>query len=305
MTNHGVPDQRDDAGVEGADDYGLIALAIQYLDEHLTDQPDLDELAQHLSVSKFHLQRVFQRWAGVSPKKFLQCLTLAYARSKLAEDHPVLDVAYDAGLSSPGRLYDLTVNLLAMTPGQVRQLGAGAEVVYGMHRTPFGMCLISMTELGITGLSFVDPGDPAARDPSAQIAVKWPLASLRRDQEATGRVIAQIFSHHPLTPGTPLRAVVTGSRFQVKVWEALLDVPVGELRTYEQIAAATGNPRAAQAVGQAIGRNPLAYLIPCHRVIRKTAAFGGYRWGLERKRAIVAWEAARIAGPDWAAPTPG
>jgi AraC family transcriptional regulator of adaptative response/methylated-DNA-[protein]-cysteine methyltransferase len=182
-----------------------------------------------------------------------------------------------------------------MTPGQVKERGAGTEIFYGVHRTPFGKSLISMTNFGIAGLSFVGRDDPAGSDAIDQLAAKWPLASLRQDQESTGRAIARIFSRDPVAPGTPLRAVVTGSRFQVKVWEALLNIPMGQLRTYEQIAAATGNPRAAQAVGQAIASNPLAYLIPCHRVIRKTAAFCGYRWGIERKRAIVAWEAARVA----------
>jgi len=276
----------------GARDYERIARAIGYLRRHAGDQPDLAAAARHVNLSEHHFQRVFTRWAGVSPKRFLQYLTVEHAKSRLATAHGVLDVAGTVGLSGPGRLHDLFVTLEAMTPGEYKAGGAGLAIQYGAHETPFGRALVAMTARGICGLQFIDD----ERAGIEQLRRQWPIAELRRSPAATAPVAERLFGPLASRPNAPLALLVKGSNFQVKVWRALLELPFGSLATYGSIAARIGAPSAARAVGAAVGANPIAWLIPCHRVIRESGALGGYRWGMERKSAMLGWEAARFSG---------
>jgi len=282
---------------QAAADYELVAAAIEYLETHHTAQPDLDQVAAPLGVSPAHLQRVFRRWAGISPKRFLQFLTVEHAKELLAQSHSVLDAAYDAGLSSPSRLHDLFVTVEAMTPGEFKAGGAGLTIAYGFHATPFGECLVGVTQRGVCALAFV--GADGRTGEVDALAARWPRARLMPDASQTAAVAAAIFA--PLSaPGdgaapasrAPIRLLLAGTNFQVKVWEALLRVPPGQVTTYADVATAVGLPSASRAVGSAVGANPVAYLIPCHRVIRKTGAIKDYRWGSTRKKAILGWEAA-------------
>ena len=274
-----------------ARDYERIGRAIAYLRRHAGEQPDLAAAARHVNLSEHHFQRLFTRWAGVSPKRFVQYLTVEHAKSRLARAGSVLDLASAVGLSGPGRLHDLFVTLEAMSPGEYRAGGAGLSIRYGVHESPFGPALLAMTERGVCGLRFVE-GD---REGAAWLRRNWPEAGLRHDEAGTAPVVEQIFQ--PLTVGTtrPLALLVKGSNFQVKVWRALLELPLGSLTSYGQIAARIGAPGSARAVGGAVGANPIAWLIPCHRVIRETGLLGGYRWGPDRKAAMLGWEAARCA----------
>lgn len=273
-----------------AADYALVAQAIAYLEEHFQSQPSLEELAAHLHVSPFHLQRVFTRWAGISPKRFLQFLTVDYAKALLDESRSVLDAAYEAGLSGPGRLHDLFVTLEAVTPGEFKNQGAGLEIVYGRHDTPFGECLLAATPRGICALNFLNGGGWEAA--VEQLRRDWPAATLREDAQATAPLVAQVFAQEHNQQMQPLRLLVKGTNFQVQVWSALLRIPPGAVWTYGDIARAIDAPNAARAVGSAIGANPVAYLIPCHRVIRAGGLVRDYRWGATRKKAMLGWEAA-------------
>jgi len=273
-------------------DYERIARVIRYLDEHHTEQPGLAELADGLGLTPFHFHRLFSNWAGVTPKDFLQCLTLAHAKALLNQGETVLDAALNAGLSGPGRLHDLCVNLESTSPGEMKSGGAQWTLIAGFAESPFGTCLIAEGPRGICHLSFVESGDEAAA--WKQLQADWPNAKLRRSGTAAAGIARQIFTlPAEWNSHRPLRAFVTGTAFQVRVWRALLEVAPGQLTTYGRLAEAVGKPPAARAVGTAVGQNPLAYLIPCHRVIRETGAVGDYRWGRIRKRAILAWEGAR------------
>lgn len=273
-------------------DYTLVAQAIQYLGQRFQEQPSLEDLAAHLHVSPFHLQRVFSRWAGISPKRFLQFLTVDYAKSRLMAAQSVLDAAYDAGLSSPGRLHDLFVTLEAVTPGEYKSQGEGLEISVGRHLTPFGECLLAATPRGIVALNFLD-ADNTWEEALAALRKSWPAAIITVDDTATAPLAAQIFSPQ-VNALSPLRILVKGTNFQVKVWEALLRIPHGAICTYSDIARTINNPAAVRAVGSAIGANAVAYLIPCHRVIRQGGLISDYRWGATRKRAIISWEAAHL-----------
>ena len=272
-------------------DYARVEKAIRYLDENFRRQPELAEVAAAVGLSEYHFQRLFRRWAGVTPKRFLQFLTAEYARGLLQESSTVLEAAYEAGLSGPGRLHDLLVNVDGVTPGEARRLGAGVVIRYGVHPSPFGECLVAATDRGVCAITFLDDRGEAAA--LAGVSARWPNADLRRDPGATAPLAERIFAAGDRDP-VPLH--LDGTNFQIRVWEALLRVPGGSLVTYEQIATSLGSPTAVRAVGTAVGRNPIAYAIPCHRVIRKTGAFGEYRWGPARKRAILGWEAARSYG---------
>lgn len=272
-------------------DYERIARVIRYLDEHHTEQPGLAELADCVGLTPFHFHRLFSAWAGVTPKDFLQCLTLAHARALLDQGETILDTALDAGLSGPGRLHELCVRLESASPGEVKTRGARWTITAGFAESPFGTCLIAESPRGICRLAFVDNGDEDAA--SKRLREIWRNARLRRDDSIAAETARKIFklpaerNSHP-----PLRAFVTGTAFQIRVWRALLQVPQGRLTTYSRLAEAVGNPGAARAVGTAVGQNPLAYLIPCHRVIRETGVVGGYRWGRNRKRAMLIRETA-------------
>jgi AraC family transcriptional regulator of adaptative response/methylated-DNA-[protein]-cysteine methyltransferase len=272
--------------------YERIAQVIRYLDAHHPEQPGLAELAGHLGLSPFHFHRLFSDWAGVTPKDFLQCLTLAYAQRRLRAGQSILDTALEAGFSGPGRLHDLCVTLEAASPGELKSGGEGWRLVFGFAETPFGEAITAEGPRGICYLAFVDRQDRRAAQAALQEA--WPAAELARDDQAGARLAAQVFNRYKVGDEPPsLRALVRGSAFQTRVWKALLRVPPGSLVTYGRLAAAIGQPSAARAVGSAVGSNPLAYLIPCHRVIRETGVLGGYRWGAQRKRAMVAWESSQ------------
>jgi AraC family transcriptional regulator of adaptative response/methylated-DNA-[protein]-cysteine methyltransferase len=277
-------------------DYERIARVLRYLDENHTDQPDLTTLAQHVGLSQHHFHRLFTSWAGITPKDFLQCLTLAHAKEMLRQGKSVLDAALDTGLSSPGRLHDLCVSLESASPGEVKSGGEGWTITVGFADSPFGTCLIGESHRGLCHLSFADSNDKSAA--LAEVKSQWPRAKLQRDDIAASKLANRIF--HPTTvrnSQTPLRAFVWGTPFQVRVWRALLQVQRGTLVSYGGLAAAVDQPTAARAVGSAVGQNQLAYLIPCHRVIRETGVLGDYRWGRVHKRAILAWENSPRSAP--------
>jgi AraC family transcriptional regulator of adaptative response/methylated-DNA-[protein]-cysteine methyltransferase len=272
-------------------EYERIARVIRYLDERHAEQPDLERLAEVAGLSPFHFHRLFSAWAGVTPKDFLQCLTLAHAKALLRKGTSVLDAALGSGLSGPGRLHDLCVILEAATPGEVKSGGAGWTLSAGFADSPFGRCLIGESPRGICHLSFIDAGDGAAE--LAALKENWPRARLRRDDATAVRLAGGIFEPPDRGHARPaLRAFVKGTAFQVRVWRALLQVQPGMLVSYGRLAASLDKPAAARAVGTAVGHNPMAWLIPCHRVIRETGVIGEYRWGPVRKRAMLAWESA-------------
>lgn len=277
-------------------DYERIARVIRYLDERHAEQPDLARLAEVAGLSPFHFHRLFSAWAGITPKDFLRCLTLAHAKALLREGLSVLDAALASGLSGPGRLHDLCVILEAATPGEVKSGGADWTISAGFADSPFGRCLIGVSPRGICHLSFIDAGDGAAD--LAALHENWPRARLQRDDANAARLARRIFERPARRPARPaLRAIVKGTTFQVRVWRALMQVQPGTLVSYGRLAAALEKPAAARAVGTAVGRNPLAWLIPCHRVIRETGVIGDYRWGPVRKRAMVAWESGEQSPP--------
>ncbi|MFN7087800.1 MAG: methylated-DNA--[protein]-cysteine S-methyltransferase [Burkholderiales bacterium] len=279
-------------GAAAARDYRRIARAIGYLQQHAGAQPDLAEIAREVHLSEYHFQRLFTRWAGVSPKRFLQFLTVAEVRRRLAETPSVSDLAAEVGLSGPGRLHDLFVAVEAMTPGEARLQGAGLDIRYGAPDTRFGRALIATTARGICALHFVDGID----DARAHLAAQWPRARLVHDPRAAAALARRIFAPLETAAPRPLALLVKGTNFQLKVWRALLALPAKAVTTYGDLAASLGVPTAARAVGAAVGANPIAYLIPCHRVIRASGVLTGYRWGAERKAAILAWEAAQRSG---------
>jgi AraC family transcriptional regulator, regulatory protein of adaptative response / methylated-DNA-[protein]-cysteine methyltransferase len=272
-------------------DYRLVAQAIEYLDERRLEQPSLEEVANRVGASAFHLQRVFTRWAGISPKRFLQYLTLEHAKTLLAESRPVLDAAYGSGLSGPGRLHDLFVTVEAVTPGEYKAQGAGLTIRYGRHSTPFGECLLGVTERGVCALLFLN-GDGWERA-VADLASRWPGAALEERPDVTGPTAERIFAGTQTDAERPLSLFLKGTNFQIKVWEALLQIPAGAASTYADVARLVDSPKASRAVGNAVASNSIAYLIPCHRVIRSSGAVSSYRWGAPRKRAMLGWEAAQ------------
>ncbi len=274
-------------------DYQRIERAIQFLETHVTQQPRLEEIAQYVNVSKYHFQRLFKRWVGISPTQFLQFLTLEYTKQKLAEGRNLLDVSYDAGLSGPSRLHDLFITFEAMTPGEYKQMGAGLHIDYGFHPTPFGECVLAKTERGICHLGFVE--QHGQEQAFSQLKSNWKQATFQEAPHQTLPLVEQIFTTEPPTPASPpFHLLLKGTNFQVNVWQALLSIPQGMLVSYHNIASYIGNPKASRAVASAVAINPIAYLIPCHRVISKAGKIHHYRWGSARKKAIVGWEAASI-----------
>ncbi|MCC7118736.1 MAG: methylated-DNA--[protein]-cysteine S-methyltransferase [Anaerolineales bacterium] len=265
--------------------YQLIEQAIQYIEAHAHQQPKLGEIASAVGLSEYHFQRLFTHWAGISPKRFIQFLTKERAKRLLDESKNLLETAHQTGLSSLGRLHDLFVNTEAITPGEYKTRGAGVEIRYGLHATPFGKCLIAMTQRGICNLSFVTHSEGQALD---DLSAHWSQAHLIEDAQATAPLISGIFFDRQ--PATPFKLDLHGTNFQIKVWEALLLIPSGAVATYEQIATQIGKPRAVRAVGTAVGHNPIAYLIPCHRIIRKDGQFGNYFYGSARKKAMLVKE---------------
>lgn len=271
-------------------DYERIERAIRYLEQNYRHQPSLKELAQSTGLSKFHFQRLFRRWAGISPKRFAQYLTAGHAVRVLRASRTNLDAAHDAGLSGGGRLHDLLVNIHAVTPGELKRAGAGLTVQYGFHPSPFGECLIAVTARGICHLGFLPPADRRAA--LTELTAEWPRARLVEAPRVTAPLTRRLFTRvNGHAPDIDLH--VRGTNFQIKAWEALLHIPPGGVVSYEDIAQRIRTPRAVRAVANAVAHNPVAWLIPCHRVIRKSGALGGYRWGETRKKALLAWEASK------------
>jgi AraC family transcriptional regulator of adaptative response/methylated-DNA-[protein]-cysteine methyltransferase len=270
-------------------DYRRIEKAILFLEKNVHRQPDLKEIAETLNLSEYHFQRLFRRWAGISPKRFLQFLTVEHAKQVMKKAGSLLDVTYQVGLSSSGRLHDLFVKVEGVTPGEFRAGGDHLTIRYGFHPTPFGKCLVAVTDRGISNLAFIQEGrqDKAV----GELKRYWRHAVIRKDPSATKAYVERIFGS--AAADRSLKAFLKGTNFQIKVWQALLRIPRGSVASYDAIATEIGRPEAVRAVANAVGRNPLAYLIPCHRVIRKSGVVGGYRWGGTRKRAMLAWEAAQ------------
>jgi AraC family transcriptional regulator of adaptative response/methylated-DNA-[protein]-cysteine methyltransferase len=276
------------------EDYERIEKAILYIERNFRRQPSLQELAEHMGLSPFHAQRLFKRWAGISPKRFSQYLTIGYAKSVLENSGSLLDAAYDSGLSGPGRLHDLFITFDAVTPGQFKKKGEDVIIRYGAHSSPFGGCLLGVTARGICWLSFF--GSEGPERARAELSNQWRGAKVVEDPKASAGFAARIFKPGSAARREPLSLFLKGTNFQIKVWEALLRLPRGGLGTYENVAASIGKPRAVRAVASAVARNPVSYLIPCHRVLRKSGDVSGYRWGPVRKKAIIAWEAAHACG---------
>ena len=271
-------------------DYDRIAKAISYAADRVTDQPSLEEMAAHVHLSPFHFQRLFSRWAGTTPKRFLQVLTLERGKSLLDESRPLLEVADSIGLSSSSRLHDHFVQLEAVTPGEYKEKGKDLELRYGVHGTPFGEIFIAVTNRGVCRVAFLDFDD--VDEQLADLQKVWPLASLVKDDGAAVRVTSTMFAETSESQ-RPLSLHVAGTNFQIAVWRALLRIPPGAVVSYSQVAASLGRPQSSRAVGNAIGANPIAFLIPCHRVIQQSGALGGYRWGPMRKQMMQIWERAR------------
>jgi len=277
------------------DDYARVEKAIHFIERHALRQPTLAEIAEAVDLSEFHFQRLFSRWVGISPKRFLQFLTKEHARKLLEDSHDVLSVTYDAGLSSPGRLHELFVVCEAVTPGEIKSRGAGLVIQYGFHASPFGRCIVSVTERGICGLSFVQ--ETASESYLvARLFARWPGARIEENPTVTQSVADRIFAFPQTHDPAPLHLYIRGTNFQMQVWQALIHIPLGKAVTYSDIARHIGKPTASRAVGNAVGSNPIPFLIPCHRVLRALGEFGNYGEGPQRKKAILGWESALTYG---------
>jgi AraC family transcriptional regulator of adaptative response/methylated-DNA-[protein]-cysteine methyltransferase len=273
-------------------DYEIVRAVIEKISLDYRDQPSLDALAAEIGDTPTGLQKLFTRWAGLSPKSFLQAVTLDHARRLLDEGMPLLETAYEVGMSGPGRLHDLFVTHEAMSPGDYKSRGAGLVIRYGWHVSPFGIALVMATDRGLAGVAFCDPGgERAALD---DMSSRWPNARFVEDAGATASYPARIFDPQRWRGEEPLRVVLIGTDFQVRVWEALLRIPMGRAKSYSAIATEIGAPKASRAVGAAIGANPLSFVVPCHRAVGKSGALTGYHWGLTRKRAMLGWEAGQL-----------
>ncbi|MCI4662653.1 MAG: bifunctional helix-turn-helix domain-containing protein/methylated-DNA--[protein]-cysteine S-methyltransferase [Neomegalonema sp.] len=277
--------------------YEVIAAAIRYLEENCAEHPDLETIAAKIGYSPTHFQRAFSQWVGVSPKKYLGYLTLDHAKRLLAERHSLLETSLELGLSSPSRLHDLFLSWEAMSPGVYASGGAGLEIAYGWFDTPFGEALAMGTEAGLCGLGFAS--GTGREGALADLSGRWRNAEFREDPQRLAPLVNAAFGQ-----GGQARLALIGAPFQIKVWEALLSIPSGYVTTYSDIAARIGQPKAVRAVGTAVGRNPISWLIPCHRALRKSGALGGYHWGLPVKRAMLAYESARLEADEVSAATP-
>lgn len=281
--------------------YQRIEQAILYLEKNFQRQPELDEVAEQVHLSPFHFQRIFTEWAGISPKRFLQFLTVDFLKEKLTESKNLVEAAESAGLSGQSRVYDLFTTLEAVTPQEYKLKGSGIRIEYGIHETPFGSCLIGVTERGICWLSFIQPDEDVFRS-IGEMKQHWNNSVFYQNDAYTKSFVQKIFPS-PLSisqgrgmyegQGDKLHVFVKGTNFQIKVWEALLKIPMGQVTTYQGIAQQIQSPKAMQAVGSAVGSNHIAYLIPCHRVIRKDGILGEYRWNSTRKKGIIGWEMAQ------------
>jgi AraC family transcriptional regulator of adaptative response/methylated-DNA-[protein]-cysteine methyltransferase len=276
-----------------AADYDLVRRAIAFISEQWRAQPEIEAIADAVGVTPTELHHLFRRWAGLTPKAFLQALTLDHARALLRDSASVLDASYEVGLSGPARLHDLFVTHEAMSPGEWKAGGEGLTISYGFHPSPFGTALIMATSRGLAGLAFADRGEDKAA--LADMRSRWPKAKYMEDAETTAPLAQRIFDSTLWRPEQPLRIVLIGTDFEVRVWETLLRIPMGRAATYSDIAAKVCTPKAARAVGAAVGRNPVCFVVPCHRVIGKSGDITGYHWGITRKRAMLGWEAGKVS----------
>lgn len=277
--------------IRAAEDYYRIEKALQYIENHFERQPELKEIAEAACLSEYHFQRVFSRWVGISPKRFLQFLTKEHAKKLLRQSRNLLDTTYETGLTSPGRLHDLFVACEAVTPGEFKNKGAGLIIRYGVHPTPFGSCLLALTDRGICNLSFIIDGDTERS--VRWLKRKWRNAILIEDPQGTAETVSRIFGPGDQENQKPLHLLLKGTNFQIKVWEALMRIPPGNVLSYEDVATMIGKPGAVRAVANAVANNPISYIIPCHRVIRKMGIIHQYQWGSARKKAILGWEAVK------------
>lgn len=295
MTKPVPPSSLDDGpvkisvGPEAENDYKVVRRTLERITRDWRDQPSLEDLAREVDLQPIQLQRVFSRWAGLTPKQFLQAITLDYAKSLLRDSASVLDTTFEVGLSGPARLHDLFVTHEAMTPGAYRTRGAGLTVFYGFHPCPFGSVLIMATEKGLAGLAFADPGEEDAA--FEDMALRWPAAAFKADLERTKPYADRVFDPETWQQDQPLNVVLIGTDFEIRVWKTLLKIPMGRATTYSDIASHLGKPSASRAVGTAVGKNPISFVVPCHRVLGRQGDLCGYHWGLTRKRAILGWEA--------------
>ncbi len=276
-----------------ASDYDIVRRAIGYISEHWRAQPETDAIARAAGVTPTELHHLFRRWAGLTPKAFLQALTLDHARRLLRDSASVLDASFEVGLSGPGRLHDLFVTHEAMSPGEWKSGGEGLTISYGFHPSPFGTALVMATERGLAGLAFADAGEEKAA--LADMRGRWPRAACVEDSARTAPLAQRIFDSKLWRKDRPLRVVLIGTDFEVRVWETLLKIPMGRATTYSDIALKLEKPKASRAVGAAVGKNPVSFVVPCHRVLGKSGDITGYHWGLTRKRAMLGWEAGQVA----------
>jgi AraC family transcriptional regulator, regulatory protein of adaptative response / methylated-DNA-[protein]-cysteine methyltransferase len=274
------------------EDYEKVRSVLANLYDNWRDQPSLDELAEPVGMNAEQLQRVFTRWAGLTPKAFLQALTLDHARAMLKDSASILETSLEVGLSGPGRLHDLFVVHEGMSPGAYKSKGEGLTIYYGFHPSPFGLALVMVTDYGLCGLAFADLGEETTA--LADMQKRWYNAQYTEYSARTAPYAARIFAPDKWKDGQPLRITFIGSDFEIRVWESLLKIPVGRAVTYGDIATSIEKPKAARAVGAAVGRNPISFVVPCHRVIGKSGDITGYHWGLTRKRAILGWEAGKV-----------
>jgi AraC family transcriptional regulator of adaptative response/methylated-DNA-[protein]-cysteine methyltransferase len=277
-----------------ADDYDIIRSAIRYLSENGPDVADLPGFARGVGLSERQLTHLFRRWCGLSPKSFAQAVALDHAKSLLRAQESVLDTTYEVGLSSTSRLHDLFVTYEAMPPGVFRTGGAGCDMSWGVAPSPFGTAVVTATEYGISGLGFAD-ADTTIEQAFLDLARRWPNARFQRDDARVTPLVAPIFEPSRWSAEQPVRVVLIGTDFEVKVWETLLTIPVGRATTYQSVANQIGRPTASRAVGAAVGKNPVSFVVPCHRVVGASGALTGYHWGVPRKRAILGWEAGVIS----------
>ena len=285
------------AGAQTLRDYDQIQRAVAFLARGWAAQPGLEELAAHLGLEPTQCQKLFKRWCGLSPKEFVQALTVHHARSLLKDSASVLDAAYEVGLSGGGRLHDLFVAHEAMTPGEYKRRGEGLEMAYGFHASPFGEALLLATPRGLAGLAFVDEDKgKTPQDTLAEMMLRWPKARFVAAPDRTAPFARFVFNPADWRRDRPVRLVLIGSDFEVRVWETLLRIPIGRAVSYGDIACHLGRPTAARAVGAAVGRNPISFVVPCHRVLGRDGSLTGYHWGVTRKRALIGWEAGRVAG---------
>ena len=274
-------------------DYDIVRRAIAHIRGNWRTQPEIEQIAEAAGVTPTELHHLFRRWAGLTPKAFLQALTLDSARELLRSSASILDASYEVGLSGPGRLHDLFVTHEAMSPGEWKTGAEGVTITYGFHPSPFGAALVMATERGLCGLAFADFGEERAA--LIDMQGRWPKAKFVEDSARTAPIAARIFDKEKWRPDQPLRVVLIGTDFEVRVWETLMRIPMGRATTYSTIANKLGNPKASRAVGAAVGKNPLSFVVPCHRVMGKSGDLTGYHWGLTRKCAMLGWEAGKVA----------